>query len=161
MFAVSPTPTGSSLMLSTDIEKTASCPVLLVEDNQAHAELVKVCFRNDCVSIYHVDDGENALDFLFRRGTYTDAVLSPRPKLILLDLNLPRLSGLEVLNAIKTSDTLRSIPVVILSTSDAEQDIASAYAHYANDYIVKPVDFDEFSTAITMLSSYWLRKNRA
>ena len=147
-------------MNSTYTKNGASHAVLLVEDNRAHAELVKVCFSNNSASIYHVVDGENALDFLFRRGPYSNVATSPRPHLILLDLNLPRLSGLEVLNTIKASDSLRSIPVVILSTSDAEQDIARAYAQHANDYIVKPVDFGEFSKAITMISTYWLRKNR-
>ena len=86
--------------------------------------------------------GEEALDYLFRRGEYRDAERSPRPRLILLDLRLPRVDGLEVLGEIKSSPDLRAIPTVVLTTSESEHDVARACAQHANSYLVKPVEFD-------------------
>jgi CheY-like chemotaxis protein len=135
--------------------------ILLVEDNQAHAELIVRSFENHRVvnSIYHVTDGEAALDYLFRRGDYADPAKSPRPHVILLDLRLPKIDGLEVLKQIKSAPGIDKIPVVILTTSTAERDVAGAYEAHANSYLVKPVDFEKFTTLMSELGFYWLGWN--
>jgi CheY-like chemotaxis protein len=135
--------------------------ILLVEDNPAHAELIRRNFETLRIAnrLYHVTDGEAALAYLFRQGSYADPEQSPRPHLILLDLRLPRIDGLEVLKKIKTSEELRPIPVVILTTSEAEQDVARAYQHYANSYLVKPIDFARFTELMEELGFYWLAWN--
>jgi two-component system, response regulator len=135
--------------------------ILLVEDNEAHAELVIRGMRDQQVAnrIHHVADGERALDYLFNRGDYTDPAKNPRPNLILLDLRLPRVDGLEVLKIIKTTPALLRIPVVILTSSDAETDIAKSYDHHANSYVVKPLDFKTFTRLMKDLGFYWLGWN--
>ena len=136
--------------------------IMLVEDNQAHAELTMRSFENGRLAhnIYHFVDGETALDFLFRRGPHADPEQSPRPDIILLDLHLPKVDGVQVLKEIKASVELRAIPVIILSTSSAERDIAMAYANYANSYLLKPTDFAGYKELISRLEGYWLQWNR-
>ncbi|MEJ5309881.1 MAG: response regulator [Anaerolineae bacterium] len=136
--------------------------ILLVEDNLAHAEIVIRSFQDRHIDhrIIHVLDGEAALDYLLHRGRFAGAENSPRPRVILLDLRLPKISGLQLLHEIKTHETLYSIPVVILTTSEAERDLTLAYANHANSYLVKPVDFAKFSQLIDDLSIYWLDWNR-
>ncbi len=136
--------------------------ILLVEDNHDHAELIVRSFQDHRVTnkIYHVVDGEVALDYLFRRGQYTDPEKSPQPHVILLDLRLPKIDGLEVLKNIKADDELRCIPVIILTTSEAESDLARAYEHHANSYLVKPVDFGKFVQLMDNMGFYWLGWNR-
>jgi CheY-like chemotaxis protein len=136
--------------------------ILLVEDNADHAELVR---RNlaDCRianRLFHVEDGEAALDFLHGRGDYADPKRFPRPHLVLMDLRLPRIGGLEVLKEIKSHPQLHLIPVVVLTTSDAERDVALAYEHHANSYLTKPVDFGRFSELLKDLGFYWLAWNK-
>jgi len=135
--------------------------ILLVEDNPAHAELVMRSLENQRVAnkIYHVQDGEKALDYLFRRGNYQDPEKSPRPNLILLDLRLPKIDGLEVLREIKNTEGLKRIPVVILTTSQAEIDASRAYDYHANSYLVKPLDFELFTKLMEELGFYWLAWN--
>jgi CheY-like chemotaxis protein len=135
--------------------------ILLVEDNLPHAELVKRSLETHEIvnKIYHVSDGEAALAYLFRQGVYADPATSPRPHVVLLDLRLPKVSGLDVLREIKTSNDLRTIPVVILTTSTAERDVVSAYAQHANSYLVKPVDFVVFTRMMHDLGLYWLLWN--
>ena len=135
--------------------------VLLVEDEPAHARLVMRGLEDHRVAnaVYHVSDGQAALDFLFRRGEYADPQKSPRPHVILLDLRLPKVDGLEVLRQIKSSKQVRKIPTVILTTSDAETDVAKAYECRANSYLVKPVDFAKFAQLISDLGFYWLGWN--
>jgi len=135
--------------------------ILLVEDNVAHAELVSRGLGDHRVAnhLLHVSDGEAALDYLFRRGKYADPRHSPRPHVILLDLRLPKVDGLEVLRQIKTSPELSKIPVVILTTSAAERDVARAYEERANSYLVKPVDFAKFTELMNELGYYWLAWN--
>ena len=135
--------------------------VMLVEDNPDHAELVMRTLADHRVAnkIFHFVDGQSALDYVFRHGEYANPEKSPRPHVILLDLRLPRVDGLEVLKAIKESEELRVIPVIILTTSEAEKDVARAYSHHANSYLVKPVGYDEFNKLMQDLGFYWLSWN--
>jgi len=136
--------------------------ILHVEDNPAHAELVKRCFEEHRVlnQIFHVSDGEKALDYLLRRKGYADPNKSPRPNLILLDLRLPRIDGLEVLSTIKADNDLKQIPVVVLTTSQSEPDVTRAYENHVNSYLTKPVDFEKFTTLMEQLGFYWLGWNQ-
>lgn len=135
--------------------------ILLVEDNFDHAELIRRGFEENLVNcrIHHVPDGEEALDYLFRRGKYAAPGAAPSPRLILLDLRLPRIDGLEVLKAIKDEESTRKIPVVILTSSEAEKDVGQAYSKFANSYLVKPVEFAKFKELIEELELYWLGWN--
>ena len=137
--------------------------VMLVEDNPDHAELVVRSFDNHPIAsqIVVLSDGEAALDYLLRRGKYADPSQSPRAHMILLDLRLPRIDGLEVLKAVKESTVLRPIPVIVLTTSDADNDVLQAYLHYANSYVVKPVGYDQLVKLMRDLGSFWLGWNIA
>jgi CheY-like chemotaxis protein len=136
--------------------------ILLVEDNLDHAELVKRNMEDFRVAntLIHVEDGESALQFLKSSAESSGAVKNPRPDLILLDLRLPRIDGLEVLKEVKNDPSLKSIPVVVLTTSDAEMDLAKAYEYHANSYVTKPVDFDNLSNLLKDLGYYWLAWNK-
>lgn len=136
--------------------------ILLVEDNPDHAELVMRNLEEFQVAntITHVEDGEAALDYVHGRGAYTDRNKFPLPHLMLLDLRLPKIDGLEVLKNIKTDEALRPMPVVILTTSDAERDMAMAYEYHANSYVTKPVNFGDFSNLLKDLGFYWLAWNK-
>ncbi len=135
--------------------------VMLVEDNADHAELVIRTLQDHQFTnrIQHFTDGQSALDYLFRQGEYSNPETSPRPHIILLDLRLPRVDGLVVLDKIKGQPELRSIPVIILTTSDAEKDVRRAYDYYVNSYLVKPVGYEEFSRLMNDLGYYWLGWN--
>lgn len=135
--------------------------ILLVEDNDDHAELVARNLLDHQVAnkLWRVADGEQALDFLLRRGAYEDPESSPRPHLILLDLRLPKVDGLEVLKELKDIKALQRIPVVILTTSAAEADVARAQDLHANAYVVKPVDFSKFAKLMQDLGFFWLAWN--
>ena len=136
--------------------------LLLVEDNDAHAEMVKRSFEQHKIAnvIYHVDDGQKALDYIFRQGEYGDKKKYPSPHCVLLDLRIPKVDGLEVLRRIKTDQNTRKTPVVILTTSSADNDIAQSYKYHANSYIVKPMDFSKFEAVMEDLVSYWLAWNQ-
>jgi two-component system response regulator len=129
--------------------------ILLIEDNPGDARLAREAFRDAKVrnNLSWVPDGVEALDFLARKPKYATA---PRPDLILLDLNLPRKDGREVLVAIKSDDKFRRIPVVILTTSQAQEDIQRAYHLNANCYISKPVDLDQFMRIVKIIEDFWL-----
>jgi CheY-like chemotaxis protein len=129
--------------------------ILMVEDNPGDVRLTHEALKEAKVwnNLHVAEDGVAALDFLYRRNGYTDA---PRPALILLDLNLPRRDGREVLETIKSDDSLKSIPVVILTTSQAEEDILRAYNLNANCYITKPVSFDQFTKIVRSIEDFWL-----
>ena len=135
--------------------------ILLVEDNQAHAELVMRSFEDHSLSnkIKHVKDGEEALDYLFHQGQYSGTDSSTLPHLVLLDLRMPKIDGLEVLKQIREKDETKNLPVVILTTSAAESDAAKAYQYHANSYLVKPMDFEQFSKLMKDLGFYWLAWN--
>lgn len=128
--------------------------ILLVEDNPGDAHLTRDAFNEGRIAntLHTVSDGVKALDFLYQRGDYSDA---PRPDMILLDLNLPRKNGEDVLEEVKEDRHLRHIPVVILSSSEAQDDITSAYDHHANAYLRKPVDPFEFIDMIKRLEEFW------
>ena len=135
--------------------------VMLVEDNADHAELVIRTLEDHRIAnrIRHFPDGQSALDYLLRRGQFESPESSPRPHVILLDLRLPRVDGLEVLGTIKENGELKNIPVIILTTSEAERDVARAYDNHVNSYLVKPVGFEEFSKLMNDLGFYWLGWN--
>ncbi len=133
-------------------------PLLLVEDSPEDYETTLRALRRTGLGnpIFHCGDGEGALDYLLRRREYADPATAPRPGLILLDLNLPGTDGREVLAEIKRHDALKSIPVVILTTSSAEDDVETCYLDGASSYIQKPVDLPRFFEAIRRLKDYWL-----
>jgi two-component system response regulator len=136
--------------------------ILLVEDNPNDAELTIGSLKKNNLAnnIFIVEDGEEALDFLFAKGKYSERNINEKPKLILLDLKLPKIDGLEVLREIKADEKTRTIPVVVLTSSCEESDIIRSYKIGVNSYIVKPVDFDKFTTAISDLGLYWLVLNQ-
>lgn len=128
--------------------------ILLVEDNAGDVRLVEEGLKEG--KLYHnlhvVDDGEKAMEFLRRHGEYSQA---PHPDIVLLDLNLPRKDGREVLAEVKNDPVLKNIPVVILTTSDAEQDILKTYEYHANCYITKPVDLEQFIKVVKSIEDFW------
>jgi CheY-like chemotaxis protein len=129
--------------------------ILLVEDNPGDVRLTIEALRDAKVAnqLHHVANGEEAMDFVRRGGRFSDA---PRPDLILLDLNLPRKDGREVLQELKTDPDLRRIPVIVLTTSSAERDILQSYDLHANCFITKPLDFSEFISAVRSIQHFWL-----
>ncbi len=129
--------------------------ILLVEDNPVDIRMTQEAFRDYKVAnnLHAVTDGELGMDFLYHRGEYKDA---PRPDLILLDLNLPKKNGREILDEVKADDNLRSIPIVILTTSELDEDIMGSYCHQANAFITKPIDFDDFVTMMRTIGDFWL-----
>ena len=136
--------------------------ILLVEDNPFDAELIihslkKVNLANNLV---HVKDGQEALDFLFSTGQYEGQELTGKPKVILLDIKMPRVDGIEVLKEIKENPLTKSIPVVIMTSSKEEQDIIKSYELGVNSFVVKPVDFNNFSKAVSELGMYWVLINQ-
>ena len=136
--------------------------VLLADDNSTDAELTTRALEIGGVSknIVWVQDGEAALQFVFRTGPYADRP-ERNPRLMLLDLHMPKIDGLDVLERIKSDERTRSIPIVVMSSSDQESDLQHSYARYANSYIVKPVDFREFTDQVSALGQYWMKVNRA
>ena len=136
--------------------------ILLVEDDPAHAEIVRRSFKDFRVAnrIVHLADGQAALDYLFRQGAWADPAASPRPHLMLLDLRLPKVDGLEVLRRVKGDEELKKLPVVVLTTSSVESDVVNAYTHGVGSYLVKPVDFEKFSGLMEAFGFYWLAWNR-
>lgn len=139
----------SELLIARPIE------ILMVEDNPGDVRLTREALKDAKVSntLHVVEDGVAALDFLYWRDGYE---MAPRPDLILLDLNLPRKNGREVLEEIKQDDRLKMIPVVILTTSQAEEDVLRAYRLHANCYITKPVDFAQFNKIVRTIEEFWL-----
>lgn len=141
--------------MKNDINMVRPIEILLVEDNPGDVRLTKEALKDAKIinTLHVVEDGVAALDFLHRRDPYADA---PRPHLILLDLNLPKKNGREVLAEIKANDSLKTIPVVILTTSQAEEDVLRAYHLHANCYIIKPVDFMQFTNIVRTIEDFWL-----
>ena len=137
--------------------------ILLVEDNQDDMDLALHALRREKLAnrIFVVRDGEEALDFLFCRGAFSERSFDHPPKLVLLDLKLPKVDGMEVLKQIKTDARTRTIPVVIMTSSKEERDLVSGYNLGANSYIQKPVDFDQFRETVKTVGLYWLVTNQA
>jgi CheY-like chemotaxis protein len=142
-------------MTTTSDEERQIVDVLLVEDDEGDVLMTREAFEHFKIrnTLHVVTDGEQALEFVRRSGEYTDA---PTPGLIMLDLNLPRRGGLEVLDELKSDPELRVIPVVILTTSQAEEDILRSYSLHANAYVTKPVDFDRFMDVIRQIDNFFI-----
>ena len=135
--------------------------ILHVEDEPAHAEMVRRALVSFPCQIQHVADGQQALDYLYSLRDYKDPTTSLRPDLVILDLNLPKISGLDILRAIKTDPDLMSIPTVILSTSSAYVDIREAYSRHANGYTLKIGNFEKQKKMLNALAQYWSEYNFA
>jgi two-component system response regulator len=135
--------------------------ILLIEDNSYEAEITTRSFRNCNLTngVLCIADGAEALDYIFARRKYASRNAQDIPKLILLDLNLPKVSGLEILEAVKKNEGTKSIPVIVLTSSREEADIIDSYKLGVNSYIVKPVDYDSFSKAVVELGMYWMLLN--
>lgn len=135
--------------------------ILLVEDNPADAELTLHALAKSKVAnkILLVGDGEEALEFLFCRGKFSSRQFEEAPRIVLLDLKLPKIDGLEVLREIKQDPRTRAIPVIVLTTSKEERDMVSSYKHGVNSYIQKPVSFSDFQNVVSQLGMYWLLVN--
>lgn len=138
-----------------DIQTTTE--ILLIEDDHAEARLITEVFEEfkPNINITDVNDGINAMDYLYKRGKYKD---SKTPSLIILDLNLPKKDGHEVLKEIKLDKELKCIPVVVLTTSDDDRDILEAYENHVNAYLTKPTDIDEFTKVIRIFEDFWINK---
>jgi two-component system response regulator len=137
------------------MEALAPLVILLVEDDLGDQKLIKISLRNEKIAndLYTVQSGEEGMDFLYHRGKYSDG--TPQPDLILLDLNMPGMGGKEFLRRIKENEKLKQIPVVILTTSEAEKDIIDSYKLQASGYVHKPVTLEEFKEAMKKLKEYW------
>lgn len=135
--------------------------VLLVEDNPNDAELTLRALRkrNLANKLFHAKDGAEALDFVFAQGSFLHRRVENGPKVVLLDLKLPKVDGLEVLRRIKLDERTRRIPVVVMTSSREDKDLATCYEYGVNGYVVKPVEFEDFSRAVTELGFYWLLLN--
>lgn len=138
-----------------------SCDILLVEDNPDDAELTMLAFKQNglCNDLTVAEDGEEALDFLFRTGKYAGVERESLPGLIILDLKLPRISGLDVLKRIREDERTACLPVIILTSSREEDDVAAGYKRGANAYVRKPVSYTEFVSAAKTLGLFWLVLN--
>jgi CheY-like chemotaxis protein len=143
---------------------TAEKPIVILhaEDNPAHAEMVCRALKRTQITVRmeHVEDGRQALDYLYQRGRYEGSNGAARPDLILLDLRMPEIDGLEVLKRIKGDPAFMHVPVIVLTTSAAPNDLATAYAHHVNSYLVKPVNYSEFCLMMEAIVDYWGRWNQ-
>jgi len=144
------------------MDHSEAVDILLVEDNPQDAELtIRALKKHNLANrLTTVEDGAEALDFIFCRGRYATREFMHPPKVVLLDLKLPKVSGLEVLRVLKQDEKTRAIPVVVVTSSREDPDIKTAYALGANSYVVKPVDFDGFAEAVSCLGLYWLLVNQ-
>ena len=136
--------------------------ILLIEDNPRDVEMTLRALKKNRITnnIKVVNDGAEALDFLFKKGKFSDMEIPNRPRIILLDLKLPKVDGIEVLRTIKNDPQLKVIPIIILTSSRVERDIVQSYRLGVNSYIVKPVEFDTFVEAIRKIGLYWLILNQ-
>jgi two-component system response regulator len=141
---------------------TNTVEILLVEDNPHDAEMTIRALKkaNLANKLIHVKDGAEALDFIFSKGEFSGRHIEDQPKVILLDIKMPKVDGIEVLRQIKAHDITKTIPVVIMTSSKEEQDIIISYNLGVNSYVVKPVDFEGFAKAVSELGFYWLITNQ-
>ena len=142
--------------MNTEVE------ILLAEDNASDAEMTIDALKKNGLAnkLLHVKDGAAALDFLFAEGEYADRNIENKPKVILLDLKMPKVNGIEVLQRIRADERTQNIPVVVLTSSKEDPDIKKCYELNVNSYVVKPVEFDEFQKAISSLGLYWMIVNQ-
>jgi two-component system, response regulator len=145
------------------MELNGRTDILLIEDNPSDAELTIRALRKSNIAdtLLHLQDGEEALEYIFATGKYTGRNINDIPKVILLDVKMPKISGLEVLKKIKSDERTRIIPVVLLTSSKENNDIQEGYNLGVNSYIVKPVDFDNFIKAVADVGLYWLLVNQS
>jgi len=136
--------------------------ILLVEDNTSDAEMtIRALKKNNLANkLMHVKDGAEALDFIFARGNFSERNINNGPKIIVLDLKMPKVNGIEVLKIVKADERTQKIPVIVLTSSKEDPDIQQCYALGVNSYVVKPVEFDEFVKAVTELGLYWMILNQ-
>lgn len=141
----------------TESQEHGHVDLLLVEDNPGDVRLIKEAFKNGEMNhtLHVVTDGEEAIDFVFQRGDYES---SPRPNLVLLDLNLPKVAGMEVLETIKEDPELKHIPVIVLTGSEAEKDIVESYKNHSNACLTKPVNPNEFLSLIRCFEEFWMTR---
>lgn len=147
---------------STDKQSDKVVEILLVEDNLSDATLTIMALKNKNLAnnLLHVKDGAEALDFIFAQGAFSNRKMEDTPIVILLDINMPKVNGLEVLKKLKSDQRTNKIPVVILTSSNEDRDLIESYKLGANSYIVKPVDFDKFTEAVAELGMYWMILNK-
>lgn len=136
--------------------------ILLVEDSSSDAEMTINALKENNLAnkLFHVKDGAAALDFIFAEGIYSERTIEDKPKIILLDIKMPKVSGIEVLQKIRSDERTKTIPVVILTSSKEDPDIKKCYDLGVNSYVVKPLEFDEFQKAISNLGLYWMIVNQ-
>lgn len=144
-----------------NIQNMNEVEVLLVEDNPSDAELTMRALKKHHLAnkLYHVKNGADAIDFLFSQGVYTDRRVENGPKVVLLDLKLPKVDGIEVLRQIKSDQRTKLIPVVVMTSSREDRDLTECYKLGVNGYVVKPVEFEDFARAVSQLGLYWLLIN--
>src|SRR6185312_15506480 len=142
---------------------TNTVEILLVEDNPHDAEMTIRALKKSNLAnrLIHLKDGAEALDFIFSKGAFSERSVGNKPKVILLDIKMPKVDGIEVLRQIKANENTRTIPVVIMTSSKEEQDVITSYDLGVNSYVVKPVDFAGFAKAVSELGFYWLITNQA
>jgi len=136
--------------------------ILLAEDSERDAEMTLRALRKHNLGnrVHRVKDGAEALEFLYSTGEYSDRTLDPLPKLILLDLKMPKVDGIEVLRRIKSEERTRAIPVVMMTSSNEERDVVESYRLGVNSYVVKPIEFAEFAEVVAKIGFYWVLSNR-
>jgi CheY-like chemotaxis protein len=141
---------------------TNSMEIVLVEDNSSDAKLTIRALKkhNLCNNLIHLQDGAEALDYIFAKGAYSDRQVEDKPRVILLDLNMPKVGGLDVLREIRNDERTKYIPVVIMTSSKEDRDIIDSYKLGVNSYVVKPVGFENFSKAVAELGLYWMLLNQ-
>lgn len=136
--------------------------ILLVEDNMSDAELtIRALKKNNLANkLVHLEDGQEALDFIFAEGNYSERKIADTPKVILLDLKMPKINGIQVLQKIKSDERTKKIPVIVLTSSKEDPDIQECYRLGVNSYVVKPVQFEKFLQAVSELGLYWMILNQ-
>lgn len=136
--------------------------IILVEDDENDSQFIKLCLKKfvEPENLFHFENGADILDFIFKKGKFINRAEDALPNLILLDLKTPKVTGLEVLQKLKTDETTKSIPVVIITSSNEEKDLKHSYQYGANSFIVKPIDYETFARTIESVGQYWINVNQ-